>query len=178
LAEVIKEGSGTTDEEGLQRHLYSRFRRPLLRYVLSIVNGDYSFAEDVVQETMLRAWLHMEELEAERAGPWLFMVAHNVAISTFHRKREARPHEVPMGQETVPVTDRELERALDATELRSALLKLTVEHREVVVQLYYLQRSVAEVAALLAIPAGTVRSRAFYALRELRTVLDKRGVTH
>jgi RNA polymerase sigma-70 factor, ECF subfamily len=177
LAEVIEEASGMADEEGLQRHLDLRFRRPLLRYVLSIVNGDYSFAEDVVQETMLRAWLHVEELDMERAGPWLFTVAHNLAVSTFHRKRDARPREVPIDQEAVPATDRELDRALDATELRRALLELTVEHREILVQLYYFQRSVAEVAALLDIPVGTVRSRAFYALRELRFVFDKRGVT-
>jgi RNA polymerase sigma-70 factor, ECF subfamily len=172
------EGWGTSDADRLQRYLFRRFRRPLLHYVLSLVNGDYSFAEDVVQETMLRAWLHIDELEAARAGPWLYQVAHNIAISAFYRKREARPREVPIVQDTFPVMDRDFDRAVDATYLRTALLELSYEHREAVVQLYYLQRSVAEVAALLDIPAGTVRSRAFYALRELRLVLERRGVTH
>lgn len=99
-AEVIGEEPGPTGQEGLQRRLDLRFRRPLLRYVLSIVEGDQSFAEDVVQETLLQAWLHIEELQAEKAGPWLFTVARNVAISTF-RKRAVRPREVSMEDEAV-----------------------------------------------------------------------------
>lgn len=166
-----------TDHDGRWRDLDRRFRGPLLRYVLSIVNGDYSFAQDVVQETMLRAWLHIEELDTDRAGPWLYTVAHNLAVSTFHRRRKARPREVPIDLEALPAVDAELDRTLDAKELKAALLELSDEHREAVVQLYYLQRSVAEVSELLGIPHGTVRSRAFYALRELRTVLERRGVT-
>jgi RNA polymerase sigma-70 factor, ECF subfamily len=175
--ELGTEEPRAADAEKLQRYLFRRFRRPLLHYVRSIVNGDHSLAEDVVQETMLRAWLHMDELDPARAGPWLYQVARNTAISTFHRKREARPQEVPIGEDRFPIMDKDLDRALDATELRTALLELSEEHREAVVQLYYLQRSVAEVAALLDIPSGTVRSRAFYALRELRLVLERRGVT-
>jgi RNA polymerase sigma-70 factor (ECF subfamily) len=75
------------------------------------------------------------------------------------------------------MVDSELDRVLDSAELKTALLQLDIEHRDTVVELYYFQRSVAEVAAALDIPPGTVRSRAFYALRELRTILEQRGVT-
>ena len=75
------------------------------------------------------------------------------------------------------MVDPELDRVLDASELRAALRGLRDERRNVIVQLFYLQRSVPEAAAVLDIPPGTVKSRAFYALRELRAILDERGVT-
>jgi RNA polymerase sigma-70 factor (ECF subfamily) len=165
------------DRERLQDYLYRRYRHPLLGYVLPIVNGDRQFAEDVVQETMLRAWRHIDELHPERAGPWLYTVAHNVAISSYHRKKRARPGEVPIEEGTMPVAAEELDGVLDASELQAAMGQLRPEHRAAIVQLYYLQRSVGEVAAALGIPSGTVRSRAFYALRELRAILERRGVT-
>jgi RNA polymerase sigma-70 factor (ECF subfamily) len=168
---------GEADDESLQRCLYRRWQLPLLRFVLPIVNGDNQVAEDVVQETMLRAWRRADALVPERAGPWLYTVARNVAISSYHRKRGSRPQEVPMAGASVPTVDGEMERVLASAELKAALLQLDHEHRDTVVQLYYFHRSVTEVAAALDIPPGTVRSRAFYALRELRTILEQRGVT-
>jgi RNA polymerase sigma-70 factor (ECF subfamily) len=168
---------GNTDDEHLQRCLYSRWQRPLLRFVLPIVNGDSQVAEDVVQETMLRAWRHADALVPDRAGPWLYTVARNVAISSYHRKRRSRPQEVSIAGALLPIIDTELDRVLDSAELKTALLQLDIEHRDTVVQLYYFHRSVADVAAALDIPPGTVRSRAFYGLRELRKILEQRGVT-
>jgi RNA polymerase sigma-70 factor (ECF subfamily) len=144
--------------------------------VLSLVNGDRQFAEDVVQETMLRAWLHSDELVAEHAAPWLYTVAHRVAVSLYHRRRRARPEEVPLADAPLQVTNDSAARVDDALELRAAMDRLGPEHRDVLVQLHYLQRPVAQVAEALGIPAGTVRSRAFYALRELRAILEEQGV--
>src|SRR5215472_4135674 len=78
------------------------YRRPLLGYVLPLVNGDLQAAEDVVQETMLRGWQHADELNHEHASPWLHTVARNIAISSYHRRRRARPQEVPLVENAVP----------------------------------------------------------------------------
>jgi RNA polymerase sigma-70 factor, ECF subfamily len=126
---------------------------------------------------MVRAWLHIDELTPEAAGGWLHTVARHLAISLYHRRRRARPAEVPIEEMPGPVVEEELDRMLDSSELQAALSRLRTNHRNVLIQLFYLQRSVAEAAAVLDIPAGTVKSRAFYALRELRTILDQRGVT-
>jgi RNA polymerase sigma-70 factor, ECF subfamily len=166
--------SGFDDNVGawLTKHQAS-----LVGFVLPIVNGDVQAAEDVVQETMLRGWQHAGELSPEHAGSWLHKVARNIAISTYHRRRRARPREVPLDETTAPATGDGIDGLVDALLIASALNSLSAEHRSVIVELFYNRRSVAEVAAILAIPEGTVRSRCFYGLRALRKALEKQGAT-
>lgn len=161
----------------LVEDLDARYRQPLLSYVLHLVNGDRHMAEDVVQETLLRAWQHPEVLTADHSRPWMYTVAHNLAVSVYHRRRPAPPAEVPIEEEAVTSTDDEIDRVLLAWETTEALGGLSPDHRRVVVELFYRQRSVAETAAFLGIPEGTVRSRCFYALRALRAALENKGVT-
>jgi RNA polymerase sigma-70 factor, ECF subfamily len=155
----------------------SSFRQPLIGFVLPLVNGDLQAAEDVVQETMLKGWQHSTELRPEQAGSWLHAVARNIAISTYHRRRKVRPREIPLDEKTVPLPEDGQDRMLDSLLLASALDSISEDHRTVISELFYQRRSVAEVAAMLDIPEGTVRSRCFYGLRALRKVLEERGVT-
>jgi RNA polymerase sigma-70 factor, ECF subfamily len=152
-------------------------RGPLIGFVLPLVNGDLQAAEDVVQETMLRGWQHSTELRPEQASSWLHAVARNIAISGYHRRRRARPREVPLDENTLPDTDSNLERIPDAWLLGAALNSLSPGHKAVITELFYHRRTVAEAAEFLGIPEGTVRSRCFYGLRALRAALEKEGVT-
>ena len=77
----------------LVRALYAEHAGPLLRYALHLTSGDRQRAEDIVQETLLRAWLHPEAIAERPARPWLFAVARNLAVDAY-RARKARPHEV------------------------------------------------------------------------------------
>src|SRR5437879_5355002 len=168
---------GTTEDAAL-RALFDQHAAPLMSYALRLTGGDRGRAEDVVQETLLRAWRHPEALDETR-GPvrsWLFTVARNVAVDA-HRARRARPTEV--GDDAlavVPAVD-EIEHALDRWLINDALATLSPDHRAVIVETYYRGRSVAEAAATLGVPAGTIKSRTFYALRALRLALEERGVT-
>jgi RNA polymerase sigma-70 factor, ECF subfamily len=153
------------------------YQGPLVGFVLPIVNGDLQAAEDVVQETMLRGWQHAGELRPEQAGAWLHEVARNIAISAYHRRRRARPREIPLDEALVPAAGDGLDGMIDALVIASALDSLSADHRQVIVELYYRRRSVAEVAGLLSVPEGTVRSRCFYGLRALRRTLEEQGVT-
>ncbi len=152
-------------------------RRPLVGFVLPLVNGDLHAAEDVVQETMIKGWQHAGELRRERSGSWLRTVAHNLAVSGYHRRRRARPREVPLDDTVEPAYGDGVDGRLDGWLIAGAVNRLSAEHRAVIVELYYRQRSVAEVAALLEIPEGTVRSRCYYGLRALRRDLEGQGVT-
>jgi len=164
-----------TDED-LVRVLYDEHGGPLLGYALRLTRGDRQHAEDVVQETLLRAWRHPEALDGTRGSvrPWLYTVARNLVIDG-ERARRARPHEV--GDEVLSLlpSDDDLEQVIDAWEVADALWQLRTEHREVLRETYYGGRSVAEASRVLGIPEGTVKSRTYYALRALRLVLEERG---
>jgi len=167
-----------TASETLMRALYDEHASALLGYALRLASGDRQRAEDLVQETFLRAWRHPEALAAERGSvrPWLFTVARNLAVDA-HRARRARPREV--GDDVlavVPAAD-ELDRALESWQMAAAVATLSPEHRAVLVETYYRGRSVADAAAVLGVPPGTVKSRTYYALRALRLALQELGAT-
>jgi RNA polymerase sigma-70 factor (ECF subfamily) len=164
------------DEELLDA-LYAEYAGPLLEYVQRLVGGDRFQAEDIVQETLLRAWRHADVLARDEARPWLFTVARRLVVDGYRRRRR-RPRAVG-GEDliaAVPAPD-ELDGALLAWEVADALRTLSPSHRKVLLEMHYRDRSVAEAAAVLGIPEGTVRSRTFYALRALRLALEERGVT-
>jgi RNA polymerase sigma-70 factor (ECF subfamily) len=160
------------------RALYDGHAPVLLAYALRLTNGDRTRAEDIVQETLLRAWRNLEVLDDDvrPVRPWLFTVAQRLAIDA-HRARHARPPEVgDAALAAVPSLD-DLEQTLDRILVVDALQALSQEHRAVIVETYYRGRSVAEAATVLGIPPGTVKSRCYYALRALKLALTERGVT-
>ncbi|MFE9248915.1 sigma-70 family RNA polymerase sigma factor [Streptomyces sp. NPDC007088] len=145
----------------------------LFGLLLRLSDGDRQRAEDLVQETFLRVWQHPEALRADYASlrPWLFTVGRRLAIDA-RRARQARPAEVQGAVlEGARVSADHAERSAAALDVREALRTLSPEHREVLVQVYFRGASVAEAAAVLGIPEGTVKSRAYYALRVLRGIL-------
>jgi RNA polymerase sigma-70 factor (ECF subfamily) len=165
-----------TSEERL-RALYAEHAGPLLGYALRLLHGDRPAAEDVVQETLLRAWTHPEAMDPSRGSPrnWLFTVARNLVIDAAE-VGEARLGE-DWAQSLADTGGDPYERSLDAWELAEVVSVLSPEHRAVLVETYYHGASVAQAAKTLGIPPGTVKSRTYYALRALRLACEERGVT-
>jgi RNA polymerase sigma-70 factor (ECF subfamily) len=164
------------DDEAALRLIHDEHAGALLNYAVRLTRGDRQRAEDIVQETLLRAWSHIDATRNDRpVRPWLFTIARNVAVDD-HRARKARPIEV--GDETLEVigVDDEIDRALEAWLVTDAVASLNDAHRGVLVETYYRGRSVDEAARVLGIPAGTVKSRTFYALKALRLAFEERGV--
>jgi RNA polymerase sigma-70 factor (ECF subfamily) len=165
-------------EEELMRALYREHAGALFTYVLRLVAGDRYLAEDVVQETLLRAWKNASKLDASARSlrPWLVTVARRIVIDG-HRGRLSRPQETsPAVLEQLPAQD-ELDRSLRLMTISDALGDLSHAHREALVETYFRGRTVNEAAEMLGLPAGTVRSRVYYGLRALRNALEERGVT-
>lgn len=166
-------------DEARLRRLYDEHATALLGFAMRLSNGDRGRAEDIVQETLVRAWRNPQALDASRGPvrPWLFTVAHRVAIDA-HRARSARPTEVANDSVIglVPAAD-EIDAHLDRLILADALQALSPDHRSVLIETYFQGRSVAEAADVLGVPPGTVKSRTYYALRALKLALAERGVT-
>ncbi len=166
-------------ETAVMRVLYDEHAAALWRYALRLT-GDRARAEDVVQETLLRAWRHPEVTDdTERsARAWLFTVARNLIID---ETRSARFRHESGTADMESVADRagpdEVDSALDKLLLGTALSQLSDDHRAVILRAYYQGWSVAQTAADLDIAEGTVKSRLHYAVRALRLNLQEMGVT-
>jgi RNA polymerase sigma-70 factor (ECF subfamily) len=101
---------------------------------------------------------------------WLLTVARNI-ITDRIRAKAARPTEVAEMPTTPPIERDHAQGVVDSMTVLAALDRLTAEHREVLVELYYRGRTVAEAATVLGVPPGTVKSRSYYALRAMRAVI-------
>jgi RNA polymerase sigma-70 factor, ECF subfamily len=165
-------------DDAIVTELYRRYRTPLLAYVLRLTGGDRQQAEDVVQETMVRAWRQADQLDlaAPSLMPWLVTVARRIVIDQ-GRRRRARPTETgDQMLENVPVADT-TEDLLRKVVVAEAMQALSAAHREILNETILRDRSVNQAAEALGIPVGTVKSRVYYALRALRLVLAERGVS-
>jgi RNA polymerase sigma-70 factor (ECF subfamily) len=165
-------------EVALMRVLYQEHGPALWRYAVRLT-GDPARAEDVVQETLLRAWQHPEVTDGDRpARAWLFTVARNMIIDERRSARFRNEAGTPDPEKTY---DRagpdEVDSALDRMLLSGALAQLSAEHRAVVKRSYYQGWTTAQIAADLDIAEGTVKSRLHYAVRALRLTLQEMGVT-
>ncbi|HEY3559033.1 MAG TPA: sigma-70 family RNA polymerase sigma factor [Kribbella sp.] len=165
---------GRRDAETLIRALYAEHGRSLLAYATRLT-GDRAAAEDVVQETLLRAWKHADDLTSGHGSVrgWLLTVARNL-ITDRARARAVRPAEVADVVDRPPVEVDHSDSVVNTMVVLEALDKVSPEHREVLVQLYYRGRTVSEAAKELGVPPGTVKSRSYYALRALRAVMAEK----
>ncbi|MET7644007.1 sigma-70 family RNA polymerase sigma factor [Streptomyces sp. NPDC005426] len=158
----------TTDERALT-DLQREHGPALFHFLLGLTFGDRQRAEDLVQETLVRAWQHPEAFDGpyESMRPWLFTVGRRLAIDA-RRSRLARPAEVNDAVlDSAPAREDTAEATVAALDVRKAVRTLSPEHRAVLVQIYFRGLSVGETAEVLGIPAGTVKSRSYYALRLL-----------
>ena len=160
------------DPDAVIRELYSQHAKALHGYVEQFC-PDRASADDIVQETFIRAWRHLPRLSAgdRPARPWLFRVARNLLIDA-NRAARARPVIVQEQAAGEAGTDSGVEEILDRQLVSDALKHLSPAHRAVLVETFYRGGTLATVACELGIPHGTARSRLHYALDALRKQLQ------
>lgn len=160
------------DEAGL-RAAFLAHSGELYGYARRSLN-DAGAADEVVQETFIRAWRARERFDPDLGSlrTWLFAIERRIVID--HARSRALRQTNPLPEDMAQVGD-DIEKALVGWQVEEALRRLRPEHRQVLVETYYRGRSGREVAIELGIPEGTVRSRLFYALQSLRLTLDEMG---
>ncbi|GAA4243093.1 sigma-70 family RNA polymerase sigma factor [Dactylosporangium darangshiense] len=153
--------------------LHADHAHAVLRLLLVLTRGQSPTAEDLLQETMLRAWRHLDAVPAEpdAARRWLCTVARRLVIDSV-RLRRGRPTEVHLvDMSWIPAGDDTTGTALASYAIRHALGRLSPAQRSLLSDVYLAGRSPEEVAGRLGVPIGTVKSRTHHALRALRTGL-------
>ena len=167
----------TDDPEIAMQELHEDHAAALWAFCLHLTGNDRARAEDVTQETMLRAWRNSAVLTESRGSvrSWLFTVARNIVIDEWRTRRAHREFATAEPPDIEPAGDRTDELLLSWV-VAEALTSLSADHRVVLVECYYRGRPVAEVARRLGVPEGTVKSRTHYALRALRLALEEMGV--
>ena len=165
------------DADATIRRLYSCHAEALHGYVRRFC-PDRASADDIVQETFIRAWRHLPQLTADDRPirPWLFRVARNL-LTDADRAARARPVTVPASSAEKQGDDARLGQVLDRQLVRGALQRLSPAHQSVLVETFYHGGTTAVVARQLGIPHGTARSRLHYALHALRRHLHDQDAT-
>jgi RNA polymerase sigma-70 factor (ECF subfamily) len=166
------------DQEAL-RILYTRYRPRLWRYLWRRLDGDAEAVEDALQETWLAIWRGAPGYRPHGlVAAWIFQITHRHVAHV--RRDNARTLEGRLRPRALDSEDDELlsavyetgsheERVLDRLALVEALRALSPAHREVLELVFHHGFALAEVAQILDIPLGTVKSRVSYARRALAT---------
>ncbi|MHB8518942.1 MAG: sigma-70 family RNA polymerase sigma factor [Acidimicrobiales bacterium] len=169
-----REGGPDVVDEASLREAFLAHGGELFGFARRALNSPES-AEDVVQETFSRAWRSRSRFDATLGSlrTWLFTIERRVILDV--SARQMRTKTFPLTEGNEPSIDDHVEKAMLGWQMESALKRLDPEHRLVVTELYFNGRSGKEVAELFGLAEGTVRSRAFYALRMLRLLMEEAG---
>jgi RNA polymerase sigma-70 factor (ECF subfamily) len=166
-----------TDEDALMTALYTEHYGVLLGFISRYVRDRHQ-AEDMVQETLLRAWRHIHRIDLDAASTrsYLLTIARNVVTNAW-RAEQRRPRLVADDNAlaSLPTPDT-VDGMVEGWLVTAALDRLSTEHRTVVQSLYFEGRTIADTAERLAVPPGTVKSRAYYAVRAMRAAFEEMGV--
>lgn len=169
------------DQSALEA-LAARFHAPLWRFLARQLGSDSALVEDTLQEVYLAVWRSAARYRNEATpATWLFSIARFLAINA--RKAQARHPTHPLST-TDDTEDRSPARTdlllpspedavLDRLALADALLQLAPKHQEVLDLVCYHGFALEEVAQILSVPVGTVKSRLSYARRALAAALKK-----
>jgi RNA polymerase sigma-70 factor (ECF subfamily) len=160
--------------EDAARALYRTYSGELYGFALNRL-GDRGLAEEVVQDVFTRVWRHAADYDSSRGSvrTWLYGITRNAIIDLERHRSRRPPLAAREADQEGSDQDEPIERALLRWQVQAAMERLTPEHREVLRLAHLSGLSVREIADLTGMPEGTVKSRTYYALQNLRLALDE-----
>ena len=154
--------------------LFARHRTPVYRWLLRLV-GNETVAEDLLSDVFLDVWRQAGRFQARSAvSTWLLAIARFKALSARRARKDAELDETIEATVADPADDPEVMLAKKHRDqvVREALNELSPEHKEIIDLVYYHEKSVDECAQIIGVPAGTVKTRMFYARRKLAELVQ------
>ena len=173
LLESIADGNRTA-----MHILYCRHNVRVYRFILRIVR-DATTAEDLVSQVFLDVWRTAGQFQGRsQVSTWLLSIARFKALTAMRQRRfedidQEDVRQIPDDSDT-PETS--LDRNDTSAILRACVQKLSPAHREIINLVYYHEKSVEEVGQIIGIPQSTVKTRMFYARKQLADLLKGAGV--
>lgn len=166
LAQQLRHGERSALSELFERHY-----DPLLGYLYRLARGDRSLAQDLAQETFVKALKGIGRYDYPRPfKPWLYAIATNLARNHYTRadtrRTDSADEDADYAADDPP--DAALIAQAEAQQVIAALDVLPDQQREVIVLYFYQSLSLQAIADTLAIPLGTVKSRLSIGVKRLR----------
>ena len=175
--EMLLESIGRGDRTAMHT-LYARHNVRVYRFVLRMVR-DTTMAEDLVSQVFLDVWRTATQFEGRsQVSTWLLSIARFKALTALRQRK----HEDIDQEDVLEIADgsdtpeASLDRATTSEILRACVAKLSPAHREIINLVYYHEKSVEEVGQIIGIPQSTVKTRMFYARKQLADLLKTCGV--
>jgi RNA polymerase sigma-70 factor (ECF subfamily) len=154
--------------------LFARHRTPVYRWLLRLV-GNETVAEDLLSDVFLDVWRQAGRFQARSAvSTWLLAIARFKALSARRSRKDAELDETIEATVADSADNPEvvLQKKSRDQFVRTALTRLSLEHREIIDLVYYHDKSVDECAQILGVPSGTVKTRMFYARKKLAEMVQ------
>jgi RNA polymerase sigma-70 factor (ECF subfamily) len=173
LLECISGGDRTA-----MHTLYSRHHVRVYRFVLRMLR-DTTLVEDLVSQVFLDVWRTAGQFEGRsQVSTWLLSIARFKALTALRQRKheDIDQDDVMEIADSADTPEASLERSRTSAILRACVAKLSPAHREIINLVYYHEKSVEEVASLIGIPASTVKTRMFYARKQLAELLKSAGI--
>ena len=173
LLESIADGNRTA-----MHTLYARHNVRVYRFILRIVR-DTTMAEDLVSQVFLDVWRTANQFEGRsQVSTWLLSIARFKALTSLRQRRfeDIDQEDVREIADEADTPEASLDRATTSAILRACVAKLSPAHREIINLVYYHEKSVEEVGAIIGNPQSTVKTRMFYARKQLADLLKGCGV--
>ncbi|MGY4346900.1 RNA polymerase sigma-70 factor (ECF subfamily) [Bradyrhizobium sp. GM7.3] len=173
LLESIADGNRTS-----MHILYCRHNVRVYRFILRIVR-DATTAEDLVSQVFLDVWRTAGHFQGRsQVSTWLLSIARFKALTAMRQRRfeDIDQEDVRQIADGCDTPETSLDRSDTSAILRACVQKLSPAHREIITLVYYHEKSVEEVGQIIGIPQSTVKTRMFYARKQLAELLKGCGV--
>jgi RNA polymerase sigma-70 factor (ECF subfamily) len=164
---------------GSLQELVQRHHAPLFGFLYRLAGGDRALAEDLTQDTFLRVVQSLAQYRYPQPfKPWLYAIAANRARDHYRQADSRRTRSVTAQEESAGVDpgdppEETLARLADVQRVGAALRELPYTQREVLILRYSQGLALAEIAGILHLPLGTVKSRLSLGLRRLRRLVEE-----